>query len=255
MKIVFIGAGNLATRLSLEMQRVGFTIAQIYSRTQANARSLGERIGCRWTDRIEAVTEDADVYIFSVKDAVLPDLISKMKANNGVWIHTAGSMPLDVFEGKTSRYGVMYPLQTFSKSRSVTFSVIPFFLEANTAEVGSFLQNIASALSEQIRFLSSDKRKKLHLAAVFACNFTNHIYAISAKLLEEEGIDPKVLLPLIDETASKIHTLPPAQAQTGPAVRYDENVIRKHLTMLEDPDLKAIYQLLSKSIHKEALHE
>lgn len=255
MKIVFIGAGNLATRLSLEMQRVGFTIAQIYSRTEANARSLGGKLGCCWTDRIEQVIEDADVYIFSVKDAVLPELISKMKANNGVWIHTAGSMPLGVFEGKAARYGVLYPLQTFSKARPVSFSDIPFFLEANTGEVGCLIQNIASALSEQIQFLSSDKRKKLHLSAVFACNFTNHIYALSAKLLEKEGIDPKVLLPLIDETALKIHTLTPAQAQTGPAVRYDENVIRTHLAMLEDSNLKAIYQLLSESIHKEAVHE
>lgn len=255
MKIVFIGAGNLATRLSLEMQRVGFTIAQIYSRTESSARSLAGQLGCSWTDRIETVIDDADVYIFSVKDAVLPRLVSEMKANGGVWLHTAGSMPLDVFEGKVARYGVMYPLQTFSKTRPVVFSAIPFFLEANTVETEFFLQNIASALSERIQFLSSDKRKKLHLAAVFACNFTNHIYALSAKLLEEEGIDRNVLLPLIDETASKIHTLSPTEAQTGPAVRYDEHVIGTHLAMLQDPDLKAIYRLLSESIHKEAVNE
>lgn len=255
MKIVFIGAGNLATRLSLEMQRVGFTIAQIYSRTESSARSLAGQLGCAWTDRIETVIDDAEVYIFSVKDAALPGLVSEMKANGGVWLHTAGSMPLDVFEGKVARYGVIYPLQTFSKVRPVTFSAIPFFLEANTGETEFFLQNIASALSEKIQFLSSEKRKKLHLAAVFACNFTNHIYALSAKLLEEEGIDRNVLLPLIDETASKIHTISPAEAQTGPAVRYDENVICKHLEMLQDPGLKAIYRLLSESIHKEAVNE
>lgn len=255
MKIVFIGAGNLATRLSLAMQRVGMQIGQVYSHTEANARQLATRLGCPWTNDLSALQEDGDLYVFSLKDTVLSDVISKVKPNNGMWVHTAGSMPMSVFEGYAQRFGVLYPLQTFSKGRNVNFDVIPIFLEANTDKNADYLKNIASALSENVRFMSSEKRRSLHLAAVFACNFTNHIYTLSYKLLENESIPADVLLPLIDETVSKIHSMPPAAAQTGPAIRYDENVINKHLAMLDDPDMQAIYRLLSQSIHKEAQNE
>lgn len=255
MKIVFIGAGNLATRLSLAMQRVGMQIGQVYSHTEASARQLATRLGCPWTNDLSALQEDGDLYVFSLKDTVLSDVISKVKPNNGMWVHTAGSMSMSVFEGYAQRLGVLYPLQTFSKGRNVNFDVIPIFLEANTDKNADYLKNIASALSENVRFMSSEKRRSLHLAAVFACNFTNHIYTLSYKLLENESIPADVLLPLIDETVSKIHSMPPAAAQTGPAIRYDENVINKHLAMLDDPDMQAIYRLLSQSIHKEAQNE
>ena len=255
MKIVFIGAGNLATRLSLAMQRVGMQIGQVYSLTEASARQLATRLGCPWTNDLSALQEDGDLYVFSLKDTVLSDVISKVKPNNGMWVHTAGSMSMSVFEGYAQRFGVLYPLQTFSKGRNVNFDVIPIFLEANTDKNADYLKNIASALSENVRFMSSEKRRSLHLAAVFACNFTNHIYTLSYKLLENESIPADVLLPLIDETVSKIHSMPPAAAQTGPAIRYDENVINKHLAMLDDPDMQAIYRLLSQSIHKEAQNE
>ena len=221
MKIVFIGAGNLATRLSLAMQRVGMQIGQVYSHTEASARQLATRLGCPWTNDLSALQEDGDLYVFSLKDTVLSDVISKVKPNNGMWVHTAGSMPMSVFEGYAQRFGVLYPLQTFSKGRNVNFDVIPIFLEANTDKNTDYLKNIASALSENVRFMSSEKRRSLHLAAVFACNFTNHIYTLSYKLLENESIPADVLLPLIDETVSKIHSMPPAAAQTGPAIRYD----------------------------------
>ena len=255
MKIVFIGAGNLATRLSLAMQRVGMQIGQVYSHTEASARQLATRLGCPWTNDLSVLQEDGDLYVFSLKDTVLSDVISKVKPNNGMWVHTAGSMPMSVFEGYAQRFGVLYPLQTFSKGRNVNFDVIPIFLEANTDKNADYLKNIASALSENVRFMSSEKRRSLHLAAFFACNFTNHIYTLSYKLLENESIPADVLLPLIDETVSKIHSMPPAAAQTGPAIRYDENVINKHLAMLDDPDMQAIYRLLSQSIHKEAQNE
>lgn len=255
MKIVFVGAGNLATRLSLEMYRVGMSIKQVYSQTAESARTLAGKLGCPWTISPEAIISDADLYVFSLKDAVLADVIASIKPNEGLWVHTAGSMPMQIFEEHAKRYGVLYPLQTFSKNRPVNFNIIPFFLEANTQADANILKKIACALSEKVSFLSSDKRRSLHLAAVFACNFTNHIYTLAGKILEEEHIPVDVLLPLIDETAAKIHTMKPAEAQTGPAIRYDENVINKHLAMLTDPDMKAVYQLISRSIHKEALNE
>lgn len=255
MRVVFVGAGNLATRLSLEMRKSGMSIGQVYSHTSEHAKILADELGCGWTVVPEDIVEDADLYVFSLKDAVLQDVIARVKPNNGLWVHTAGCMPISVFEGLTARYGVVYPLQTFSKSREVDFKKIPFFLEANSSEDEKVLGEVARALSSDVRFLSSEKRKNLHLAAVFACNFTNHMYALAEKILEEQQIPGEVLLPLIDETAAKVHVMSPARAQTGPAIRYDENVINKHMAMLKDPDMRNLYELISRSIHKEARHE
>lgn len=255
MKIVFIGSGNLATRLSLEMQSKGMEVVQVYSHTESHAERLAKRLACDWTAMPNEIRTDAELYIFSLKDTALEEVISQVKPNQGLWVHTAGSMPMEVFKGHAEHYGVMYPLQTFSRERMVDFQVIPFFIEANTAANESRLKQIASKLSGDVRLLSSEKRRSLHLAAVFACNFTNHIYTLAAKVLQKQDIPMEVLLPLIDETAAKVHEMSPKQAQTGPAVRYDENVIQKHLSMLEEPEMKALYQMLSQSIHKEHSYE
>ena len=128
-------------------------------------------------------------------------------------------------------------------------------MEANSAADEDLLVRIARTLSDDVRLLSSDQRKYLHLAAVFACNFTNHIYALAEKILEERHIPGEVLLPLIDETAAKIHAMSPIEAQTGPAIRYDENVIRKQMDLLADKDMRTIYELISRNIHKMARDE
>ncbi|MDL2208054.1 DUF2520 domain-containing protein [Parabacteroides sp. OttesenSCG-928-O15] len=255
MKIVFIGSGNLATRLSLEMHRVGMTISQVYSPTPEHAAALAERLNAAWTSSLSEVQDDADVYIFSVRDAVLEEVLKAMKPNDGLWLHTAGSVAMDIFTPYAKRYGVFYPLQTFSKRKAVSFEQIPILLEAAREEDERFLQNLAGALSGQVEFLSSEKRKTVHLAAVFACNFTNHMYTLAAKILEEEGISYKLLLPLIEETAAKIENMPPLLAQTGPAVRYDENIIEKQINQLKEDSMKDIYRLISRNIHKESTHE
>lgn len=123
-------------------------IGQVYSHTPENAERLAAQLGCPWTTLPEAVDTDADLYVFSLKDTVLADVIARVRPNNGLWVHTAGSMPMDVFSGYTADYGVIYPMQTFSKTRSVDFSVVPFFLEANTPENGSKLQQIADSFPE-----------------------------------------------------------------------------------------------------------
>ena len=248
-RVVFIGAGNLATRLSLEMRRADMEIRQVYSRADTHARELAERLACAWTTAPEAIVPDADLYLFALKDSALREVIERVRPNGGLWVHTAGSMPMSVFEGRAERYGVLYPLQTFSKEREVDFRRIPFFLEAARAEDGRFLEGIARRLSDDVRFLPSEKRRSLHLAAVFACNFANHMYALAERVLQEEGIPGEVLLPLIDETAAKVHHLSPREAQTGPAVRYDENVIARHLALLRDPATRDLYERISASIY------
>ena len=256
MKVVIVGSGNVATHLSLAMASLeGIEICQVYSPTEAHAQILAERLNCDFVTNPTQIRKDADVYLFALKDQALETVIRAVPANNGLWLHTSGSMPMQVFAGYTERYGVLYPLQTFSKSREISFRGIPLFIECHREEDKNYLEDLARRLSGKVCELSSEKRRSLHLAAVFACNFTNHIYALAVKLLEEQDIPADVLLPLIDETAAKIHTMPPRVAQTGPAIRYDENVINKHLAMLGDSDMRSIYRLISQSIHKEAQHE
>lgn len=253
MKVVIVGSGNVATHLSLAMASLeGIEICQVYSPTEVHAQILAERLNCDFITDPTQIRKDADVYLFALKDQALETVIRAVPANNGLWLHTSGSMPMQVFAGYTERYGVLYPLQTFSKSREISFRGIPLFIECHREEDKNCLEELARRLSGKVCELSSEKRRSLHLAAVFACNFTNHIYALAEEILAKEGLSRDYLFPLIDETAAKVHELPAQEAQTGPAIRYDENIINKHLGMLaDDPDVQTLYRLLSQSIHKK----
>lgn len=253
MKVVIVGSGNVATHLSLALASLeGIEICQVYSPTEAHAEILAERLNCDFVTDPTQIRKDADVYLFALKDQALETVIRAVPANNGLWLHTSGSMPMQVFAGYTERYGVLYPLQTFSKSREISFQGIPLFIECHREEDKNCLEELARRLSGKVCELSSEKRRSLHLAAVFACNFTNHIYALAEEILAKEGLSRDYLFPLIDETAAKVHELPAQEAQTGPAIRYDENIINKHLGMLaDDPDVQTLYRLLSQSIHKK----
>lgn len=272
MKIVLIGAGNLATHLGKALHAAGHDMVQVFSRTMQSAETLASLLDAEPLTDIAQVRDDADVYIFSVKDSALVQLVAQLcrhdadglgedgavnalrKAKKGeherVFLHTAGSMPMSVFKGMAQHYGVLYPMQTFSKQREVDFSIIPCFVEANDEFAQKQIEGLAREISGRVYQLSSEDRKYLHLSAVFACNFANHCYAISQELLEEHGIPFDVMLPLINETAAKVHEMKPKDAQTGPAVRYDENVIGKQSKLLENhPHFKKVYDSMSKSIH------
>lgn len=251
--IVFIGAGNLAVNLAKALYHKGFRIVQVYSRTEASARALAEVVEAGYTTNLQEVSKEARLYIVSLKDAAFVDLLPQITEGKqkALLVHTAGSIPMSIWEEYTEHYGVFYPMQTFSKQREVKFQEVPFFIEAINAEDAKLLKAIAATLSEKVYEATSEQRKSLHLAAVFACNFTNHMYDLAAELLNKYNLPFDVMLPLIDETARKVHQLSPHAAQTGPAVRYDENVINNHLTMLADtPALQEIYKLMSKSIHE-----
>lgn len=253
--IVFIGAGNLATNLAKTLYYKGFRIAQVYSRTEEAARTLAQAVEAAYTTDLSSVVADGQLYIVSLKDAALIELLPEIVAGKeeALWVHTAGSISMDIWKGRVNRYGVFYPMQTFSKQRTVDFSRIPVFVESNSAEDTRFLKDIASVLSERVYEATSEQRKSLHLAAVFTCNFTNHMYALAAGLLNKYQLPFEVMLPLIDETAHKVHELEPRLAQTGPAVRYDKNVIDSHLQMLADePQMQELYRLISESIHRNS---
>lgn len=252
MKIVLIGAGNLATHLGKALHAAGHDMIQVFSRTMQSTEALASLLDAEPLTDISQVRDDADVYIFSVKDSALEQLISQLcGGEKKVFLHTAGSMPMSVFRGKALHYGVLYPMQTFSKQREVDFSIIPCFIEANDEFALKQIEGLAGQISHRVYQLSSEDRKYLHLSAVFACNFANHCYAASQELLQQHGIPFDVMLPLIDETAAKVHGMTPKEAQTGPAVRYDENVIGKQIQLLENqPYFQKIYDCMSKSIHE-----
>ncbi|MCK5822997.1 MAG: DUF2520 domain-containing protein [Bacteroidales bacterium] len=249
MNIVFIGAGNLATNLSLTLKNAGFSIVQIYSRTEKSAKELAQKIDCDYTIDINNLKK-ADIYFFSVGDKIIPKLLECNNFENKFIVHTAGSISIDVFKNITDNYGVFYPLQTFFKERIVDFKNIPICIEANNLKSLQLIEKIANDVSNDVRLINSDQRKIIHLAAVFACNFVNHLYSISADILNKGNIPFDILKPLIIETANKIIDNDPQKVQTGPAVRNDAQIIEKHLKMLDDDNLKNIYRLISDDIFR-----
>ena len=253
MKIVSIGAGNLSAHLSKTLQNAGFKIVQVYSRTETSAKELAGRLQAPYTTEIDDIIKDASLYIISVSDDAIESLAEQLTFTGGLVVHTAGSVPMDVFAGKIMNYGILYPLQTFSKLRPVNFSEVPFFIEANTQDNLQKLRMVAQAISHKIYEASSEERMKLHLAAVFGCNFVNHLYHLSAQIVQQAGFDFSILSPLIIETAQKtIESKNPKDVQTGPAARNDLKVMSKHLEMLaSEPKWKEIYAILSENISKE----
>jgi predicted short-subunit dehydrogenase-like oxidoreductase (DUF2520 family) len=256
MKIVLIGAGNLATNLGKALFAAGHDFVQVYSRTMESASALATLVGGAPTTDIDNINDHADVYIISVTDSVMAELIPKVckGRERKLFLHTAGSMPMDVFQGMALHYGVLYPMQTFSKNKEVNFSEIHCFVEANDESTMQNVNTLAGSISNHVMTLNSEGRRHLHLAAVFACNFTNLCYNISSDILSKHNIPFDVMLPLIDETADKVHSMDPIDAQTGPAVRYDRNVIRNQASMLKDnPLVKDLYERMSLCIHQLAV--
>ncbi|WP_443907818.1 Rossmann-like and DUF2520 domain-containing protein [Prevotella sp.] len=174
------------------------------------------------------------------------------KPINGIVIHTAGSMAMDVLEGSCKHYGVLYPMQTFSKAKTVDFGRIPCFVEASDEETKRTVRELAEILSDHVYEMSSEERQWLHVAAVFACNFANCCFGMADDILRRHGLDFGVMLPLVEETVSKLRTLKPSEAQTGPARRKDMNVINKHLDMLKDQKEKDVYRMMTEEIMKRS---
>lgn len=256
MRIVLIGAGRVATHLGQALHEAGHTILQVLSRTEEHAARLALRLHAVPIKVPQQVSADADLYLFSLSDSALEHVAREVYAalkggaDSPLFVHTAGSVPVDVLP--TARRGVLYPLQTFSHERPVDMRRVPLLVESPTDE--ALLMRLAESLSQTVRVASSRQRSQLHLAAVFACNFTNHMYTLAHRLLERQGLTLDLLLPLIDETARKVHELPPHDAQTGPAVRHDENVMQFHLSQLADDErLQQLYKLLSQSIYDDQL--
>ncbi|KAF2513921.1 Rossmann-like and DUF2520 domain-containing protein [Flavobacterium foetidum] len=245
IQITIIGSGNVAQHLIKTFTASKFVeIKQVFSRKKEALLHLidAEKI---ITDLNELQT--ADLHIISVSDNAISEVSSLLPFNNQLVAHTSGTSSIEILDNKNRR-GVFYPLQTFSKSKEVDFTIIPFCLEAENTADYKLLETVAKSVSTVVYPINSEQRKALHVAAVFVNNFTNHLYQIGQEICEENQIPFEILKPLILETSDKIKTLSPAEAQTGPAKRFDSNTIDAHLAFIQNENQKNIYKILTQSI-------
>lgn len=249
-KIVVIGAGNVGTHLAVALQKSGAEVVQVYSRSAESARELGQRLGVPFTHSFGEIHRAADLYVLAVSDSAMLKVLDSGMFNGHFVVHTAGSVDMEVLKNYTRNYGVLYPLQTFSKQRELDFSTIPLLIEANSHENEQRLVRLAKQLTTNVSIVDSEQRLQLHIAAVFACNFVNYMYAVAETLMQRHQLPFRYLQPLILETARKAaESESPTQVQTGPARRHDQNVLEKHRKALEfSPDLQKLYNFVSEKI-------
>ncbi len=248
-KICILGAGNLAWNLAQALHRAGHKVIEVFSRTREHAEELAKITEGRWTTDLAGTGRDADIIILALSDNAIEYALESVNPGDSLVVHTAGSIPLEIFRDRAVNYGVFYPLQTFSRKRLVDFSGVPVCLEANNEGNLEKLERLAGTISGSVYRIDTQQREFLHLAAVFACNFSNHMYHIAEILMKEKGIPFDIMQPLIAETSGKITGISPFDAQTGPAVRNDENVIGKHLDLLSSmPERQKLYKLITDHI-------
>ena len=245
IKVTIIGSGNVANHLiTVFSEAKNIEILQVFARNPINVSELIDN------DKIVSdysKLESADLFIIAVSDGAIAEISAKIPYENQLVAHTSGSFSINGLDDK-NRKGVFYPLQTFSKSKKVDFKEVPICLEAQNNSDYEIIEKVAKSISNKIYKIDSQQRKSLHLAAVFVCNFTNHLYKIGNDICNENKVDFEILKPLIQETASKIISLTPEKAQTGPAIREDISTINDHLKLLYYENQKDIYKLLTKSI-------
>lgn len=252
MKVVFIGAGNVGTHLAKALHEVKVDILQVFNRDYKKAYALALQTAAEPVSRYENLTDQADLYLLTVSDQAIARVagqIIQVLGERTFLAHTSGATPSAVFEGQTSRYGVFYPLQTFTKKQNVDFSTIPFCVDAVQDKDRIFLQQLAALLSEKVYLVPDKQRAILHVAAVFVNNFSNHLFQIGETILKDHEMPFDMLMPLIKETVRKLYQVSPGNAQTGPAIRGDQATIERHLEFLEEyPEYREIYKVLSESI-------
>ena len=246
MQIVLIGSGNVAFHLAKAFTEAQIPISQIFGRNTTELQKISEQFSIPFSTE---TLVDADLYIISVSDSSIAEVSALIKNKNVLVAHTSGSVSREALSGNF-RKSVFYPLQTFSKSKNLDYSKIPFFIDAENENDEEILKNLASKISKNVMLANDEKRKYIHLTAVFACNFVNHLFARAKEISDSQGIPFDYFLPLIDETTQKIHELEPKLAQTGPAIRNDEKVLKLHESLLTDEEKLKIYKTLNESIKK-----
>jgi predicted short-subunit dehydrogenase-like oxidoreductase (DUF2520 family) len=248
-KISFAGAGNVAGALCKALHEKKHIIEHIVSRNEVRGLTFANDFNSTWSDNY-SFPSTSELIIVSVPDNAIKEILGRIKCNkNAIVLHTSGSVGIDVFKGHFTNYGVLYPLQTFSSGRNHEFSSIPLFIEGSDNSTLHIIQDISGTLSKSVYHCDSEHRRMLHLAAVFSCNFTNHMMTRGKELANRAGFPFEILEPLLKETIQKAFDKGPENSQTGPAVRNDTDTLKKHLEMLSfSPEMRDIYELISRSI-------
>lgn len=253
-KIVIVGSGRIAWHLGKRLKAKGLPVAQVVSRTAEHAESLAETLGARWTSDWAEVLPDADWLLIAVRDDAIDEVAAAIAryVPDALATHTSGATPGTVLKPFFKRYGVFYPLQSFSYDRTPVWSKIPFCVDAQSNEDILFLKKVAKTIGNLVYRVNDEQRSTLHVAAVFANNFANHCFTIAEKLLEEKDLPFEMLHPLMEETLAKALLDSPARMQTGPAVRGDEDTVKRHLKLLSNhPDWQALYEKLTLDINRD----
>lgn len=246
-RISIIGTGNVAHHLGRALIQNNYQLDGVWGRTKMNTERLAEDLETEAYKSLDQISSSTDLIIICVSDSAISAVIEDIPSHFPI-AYTSGSISLSTLP-KRSEIGVFYPLQTFTKSRDLSFDEIPFLIESENKEFAEALKKCASKLSSTVRFTNSEERFQIHIAAVMVNNFTNHLYHLADLHLQKHKLPFDILKPLIIETADKLNDISPSTAQTGPAKRNDYNVIDKHLNEL-DNETKHIYEMLSKSILK-----
>lgn len=251
MKAVIIGAGNVGTHLAIALKNEGVQIIQIVSRSMKSAVELASRMECGFTTDIDRVNTAADFYIIAVTDKSILPVLRQLQPHIGdkFVVHTSGSVGIEVFYDTAKNYGVVYPIQTFSKFKEMKYTEIPMFIEANSNENQIILYNFVKKITPHVQVVDSNQRRLIHLCAVFANNFSNHMCTIAETLLHKNQMKFDMFRPLLRETFDKISKFSPSISQTGPAIRNDIDIIEKHTALLEEyPEIQDIYRKVSNNI-------
>lgn len=252
MKIVIVGAGRIAWHLGKRLKSKGYNIAQVVNRSAARANALADSLGASWTDQWSEVIQDADWLLIAVRDDAIEEVATALSpfVPHVLATHTSGATPGQILATAFERFGVFYPLQSFSMERMPVWSKIPFCVDAANEPDILVLKKIAKTIGNLVYRVNDTQRAQLHVAAVFANNFANHCFALAEKLMEEHDLAFEMLHPLMEETLVKALQDSPARMQTGPAVRGDMDTLSRHLTLLEKhPALQHLYGALSQSIN------
>lgn len=252
--VSFIGSGNVATHLAMVFRKKGYSIQEVYSPNAEHKQQFAKKLSCQPLKKMADLTTEVDLLIIAVPDTKVEWVANKLPEINGIVVHTSGITGMDCLKA-CRNYGVFYPLQTFTQGREMDISDTPFCIEGATENVKEKLFQLAEQISTVVQYVDSVDRKKLHLAAVFVSNFSNHLYSVSHDFLQSQQLDFSLLLPLIRETAAKVQDVLPTEAQTGPARRNDQSTLKIHMEMLKSSPVNAkLYRLFTEQI-KNKFHE
>lgn len=251
-KVSFIGSGNLAWHLAPALENAGYPVREVYSQNPKHAAALvGRLYEAHVNISLDFSASASKIFIIAVSDDALQEVAQKIVLpDDAIVVHTSGSQPLSILDDAGSQnMGVFYPLQTFSKAKKVDFKSTPIFIESESSDVEKVLMKMAKAISGNVKRINSEERKALHIAAVFASNFSNHMLTIAKEIAKQNDLDFNVLKPLIAETLNKSLEIGPEKSQTGPAVRGDFEILERHMEFLkETPELAEIYKIVSQHI-------